>query len=192
MPAKAGRPIQGAFWRAGMISPDLELKDVLPRFTDEAIQVIENHAAGDSQAPMMLYLAYPAPHTPWLPSAEFIGSSKASMYGDFMVMVDAMIGKVLAALDKAKMAEDTLVLFSSDNGPVWYETDVKRFGHDSSGGLRGMKADAWECGHRIAVHRSMAKSCAAWRNQRSFGFVCGFAGHLRRDGRGSAVRCGWT
>ena len=142
-------PIQGAFWRAGMISPDLELKDVLPRFTDEAIQVIENHAAAETKAPMMLYLAYPAPHTPWLPSPEFIGSSKASMYGDFMVMVDAMIGKVLGALDRAKMAEDTLVLFSSDNGPVWYETDVKRFDHDSSGGLRGMKADAWECGHRM-------------------------------------------
>ena len=97
----------------------------------------------------MLYLAYPAPHTPWLPAAEFQGSSKAGMYGDFLVMVDAMIGRVLKSLDKAKMADDTLVLFSSDNGPVWYDRDVERFGHDSSGGLRGMKADAWECGHRM-------------------------------------------
>ncbi len=97
----------------------------------------------------MLYLAYPAPHTPWLPSPEFRGKSGASMYGDFVVMVDSMIGRVLRALDEAKMSDDTLIILSSDNGPVWYEKDVKRFGHDSSGGLRGMKADAWECGHRM-------------------------------------------
>ncbi len=140
-------PIQGAFWRKGGIAPGLELKDVLPRFTDEAIEVIEDHAGADK--PLMLYLAYPAPHTPWLPSKEFDGKSKAGMYGDFMVMVDAMIGRVLEALDAAGMAENTLLVFSSDNGPVWYDTDVERFGHDSSGGLRGMKGDAWETGHRM-------------------------------------------
>lgn len=139
--------IQGAFWREGGIAPGLELKDVLPRFTDEAVGVIKDHAGADN--PLMLYLAYPAPHTPWLPSKEFVGSSKAGMYGDFMVMVDAMIGRVLTALDDAGMAEDTLVVFSSDNGPVWYDTDVERFGHDSSGGLRGMKGDAWEGGHHM-------------------------------------------
>jgi arylsulfatase A-like enzyme len=142
-------PIQGAFWRAGGIAPGLELKDVLPRFTDEAVKVIDQHAAADSEQPLMLYLAYPAPHTPWLPSREFDGSSKASMYGDFTVMVDAMIGRVLKALDKAKMTDNTLVIVTSDNGPVWYDTDVERFDHDSSGGLRGMKADAWEAGHRM-------------------------------------------
>jgi len=71
------------------------------------------------------------------------------MYGDFMVMVDAMIGRVLGALDKTSLRKDTLVIFTSDNGPVWYEEDVQRFAHDSSGGLRGMKADAWEAGHRM-------------------------------------------
>ena len=93
--------IQGAFWRAGGIAPDLKLKDVLPRFTDEAITVIEDHAETKNKKPLMLYLAYPAPHTPWLPSNKYRGSSKAGMYGDFLVMVDAMIGRVLEALDKA-------------------------------------------------------------------------------------------
>lgn len=142
-------PIQGEFWRAGGIAPGLELKDVLPRFTDEAVKVIGDYADAKSDDPLFLYLAYPAPHTPWLPSAEFQGKSGASMYGDFAMMVDSMIGRVLAALDDAKMSEETLVIFTSDNGPVWYEEDVERFGHDSSGGLRGMKADAWECGHRM-------------------------------------------
>jgi arylsulfatase A len=142
-------PIQGAFWRAGGIAPDLELKDVLPRFTEEAIAIIDGHAAKKTEQPLMLYLAFPAPHTPWLPSPEFSGKSGAGLYGDFLVMVDAMIGRVLEALETAGMAEDTLVVFTSDNGPVWYDGDMERFGHDSSGGLRGMKADAWEGGHRM-------------------------------------------
>ncbi len=142
-------PIQGAFWRKGGIAPGLELKNVLPRFTDEAIGVINSHAKQESGKPLMLYLAYPAPHTPWLPAKEFLGKSQASMYGDFLMMVDSMIGRVLKSLDDNGMSDDTLVIFTSDNGPVWYEKDVERFQHDSSGGLRGMKADAWECGHRM-------------------------------------------
>ncbi len=147
--SKGWSPIQGAFSRAGEIAPDMALKDVLPKFTDEAITVINNHAQSGQPKPLMLYLAYPAPHTPWLPSVEFRGRSEASMYGDFVMMVDHMIGRVVKALDTAGMTDDTLLIFSSDNGPVWYEEDVKRLGHDSSGGLRGMKADAWECGHRM-------------------------------------------
>ena len=60
-----------------------------------------------------------------------------------------MIGRVLTALDETAMSEDTLLIFTSDNGPVWYEHDVERYAHDSAGGLRGMKADAWEAGHRM-------------------------------------------
>jgi len=145
-------PIQGKFWRAGGIAPGMELKDVLPRFTKEAITVIEDHATGrykSNKQPLMLYLAYPAPHTPWLPSHEFEGKSGAGMYGDFVMMVDAEIGRVLDALGKAGMSQNTLLVFTSDNGPVWYDNDVERLGHDAAGGLRGMKGDAWEAGHRM-------------------------------------------
>jgi arylsulfatase A-like enzyme len=142
-------PIQGAFWRAGGIAPGLKLEEVLPRFTDEAVGVLKDHAAQAAQRPLLLYLAYPAPHTPWLPSARFDGVSGAGLYGDFTAMVDAEIGRVLEALQEAGMGDDTLVIFTSDNGPVWYDADVERLGHDSAGGLRGMKADAWEAGHRM-------------------------------------------
>lgn len=142
-------PIQGEFWRKGGIAPNLQLKDVLPRFTNEAIKVIDHHANQQDDQPLFLYLAYPAPHTPWLPSPAFNGKSGASMYGDFAMMVDANIGQVLAALERHEMSNDTLVIFTSDNGPVWYNSDVKRFNHDASGGLRGMKADGWEGGHRM-------------------------------------------
>ncbi len=141
--------IQGEFWRAGGIAPGLALKNVLPRFTDEACDVIRGHGKARSGKPLFLYVAFPAPHTPWLPEKKYQGKSKASMYGDFAVMVDDMVGRVLKTLEKAGMADDTLVLLSSDNGPVWYANDVQRLGHDSSGGLRGMKGDVWECGHRM-------------------------------------------
>ena len=142
-------PIQGEFWREGGIAPGLKLIDVLPRFTDEAVKVIDTHADKDGDQPLFLYLAYPAPHTPWLPTEEYLGTSKAGMYGDFTVMVDAMVGKVLQALEDNGMKDNTLVLFSSDNGPVWYDKDVEHFGHDSAGNFRGMKGDVWEAGHRV-------------------------------------------
>lgn len=144
-------PSQGEFWRQGGIAPGLDLKDVLPKLTDEACAVISKLAGNKPSArqPLMLYLAYTAPHTPWLPSPEFAGKSDAGMYGDFVTMVDAQIGRVLAALEQADLVQDTLLIFTSDNGPMWLPADVTRFGHDAAGGLRGMKGDAWEAGHRM-------------------------------------------
>jgi arylsulfatase A-like enzyme len=164
--------IQGRRRLAGGIAPNLKLEDVLPRFTSEAIQVIQGHRAQKAATtkPLMLYLAYPAPHTPWLPSAEFDGKSGAGLYGDFAMMVDAEIGRVLEALQAAELFEDTLLVFTSDNGPCWYDVDVERFGHDSAGGLRGMKADAWEAGHRMP-------------------FIVRWPGHVKPDSRSDQTIC---
>ncbi len=65
------------------------------------------------------------------------------------MQVDAAVGQILAALDEAQLTDDTLLIFSSDNGPVWYEKDIARFGHRSAGELRGMKASSYEGGHRM-------------------------------------------
>ena len=147
--SEGGSPIQGEFWRAGGIAPDLALPRVLGRLTTEACDAIRKRAATADGKPMVLYLALTAPHTPWLPAPEFVGASKAGNYGDFMTMVDSEVGRVLETLRESGMSDDTLVIFSSDNGPVWYENDVEKFGHDAVGGLRGMKGDAWEGGHRM-------------------------------------------
>jgi arylsulfatase A-like enzyme len=98
---------------------------------------------------MFLYMPLAAPHTPWLPTGKFDGSTKSGMYGDFVSQVDAAIGQVLATLDKHKLTDNTLVFFTSDNGPVWYAEDVKKYAHRSVGPLRGMKGDAWEGGHHM-------------------------------------------
>ena len=138
--------IQGAFWRAGNIAPDFKMEEVTPKFADEASKVIESH---NGKKPLFLYLALPSPHTPWVPTKEFVGKSGAGMYGDFTMQVDSVVGQVVGSLDKAGMTDNTLILFSSDNGPVWYEKDKERFGHKSVGPLRGCKASVWEGGHRV-------------------------------------------
>jgi len=148
-PSQGWSAVQGEFWRGGGIAPGLELKDVLPRFTAEAVTVIRDRAPHRKTQPFFLYFAPTAPHTPWLPDAEFQGRSKAGRYGDFAMMTDAMIGRLLQALDETEQSDNTLVIFSSDNGPVWYPDDTQRTGHDSTGGFRGMKGSSWEAGHRM-------------------------------------------
>ena len=138
--------IQGAFWREGGIAEDFVHSEVTPRFCEEACRVISEH---DGDQPLLLYLALPSPHTPWLPTEEFRGKSEAGMYGDFVMQVDAVVGEVVASLEDAGMSDNTLVMFSSDNGPVWYDKDTERFGHRSSGVLRGVKGSSWEGGHRM-------------------------------------------
>ncbi|MCA8973392.1 MAG: sulfatase-like hydrolase/transferase, partial [Planctomycetes bacterium] len=142
-------PIQGAFWRDGRMAAGFEHAAVLPGCGDEAVAVIRAHAARGEDDPLFLYLALPAPHTPWLPHEEFEGRSQAGLYGDFVAEVDAVVGRVLDALEAAGMRDDTLVLFSSDNGPVWYQHDTDRYGHSATGPFRGMKADSFEGGHRV-------------------------------------------
>lgn len=141
--------IQGAFWRAGGLAPDFVHAEVLPKFTDEAIAVLNDAAQNDPDRPFFLYLALAAPHTPWLPQPDSEGRSRAGMYGDFVADVDDAVGRVLQALDRNDQSQDTLIVFTSDNGPVWYPADVERLGHSSTGPWRGMKSDSWEGGHRM-------------------------------------------
>lgn len=158
--------IQGEFWRAGKIAPGYEMNDVLPTYTRKAVEHIQAHARRADRKPFFLYLAFTAPHTPWLPPEKFRGRSGAGMYGDFVMQVDDAVGQVLAALDRARLATNTLVIFTSDNGPVWYPADAERFHHRSAGPFRGMKGDAWEGGHRMPL-------IARWPGKVAPGTTCG-------------------
>lgn len=163
--------IQGAFWRAGPIAPDLKLEQVMPRFTHEAVSWIERHAGGDRRQPFFLHVCFTAPHTPWLPVEKFRGSA-VGPYGDFVAQVDDAVGQLLAALARTGVADNTLVIFTSDNGPVWYPSDVQRLGHAASGPLRGMKGDAWEGGHRMPfIVRWPGHTPAGAINPTTFSFV---------------------
>lgn len=141
-------PIQGAFWRAGPIAPDLKLEDVLPTYTRKAVEYLDARRKAAEGKPFFLYLALTGPHTPWLPMEQFRAKSQGNLYTEFVEQVDDSVGQVLAALDRDGYAKNTLVFFASDNGPVWYPEDVKKYSHSAMGPLRGMKGDAWEAGHR--------------------------------------------
>jgi len=141
--------IQGEFYRGGPIAPGFRIDGVLPRFREKAVEYLESQARDESGNPFFLYLALTAPHTPWLPLEEYQGKSGAGSYGDFVVQVDSLVGDVMKSLDRLGMQENTLVVFTSDNGPVWYPKDNKHFGHAAAGQFRGMKKDLWEAGHRM-------------------------------------------
>lgn len=139
----------GAFWRAGKMAPGFDFNQVLPHLTQQAVTYIDRQK--NSGKPFFLYFAMPAPHTPWLPSAEFENAARAGSYGDYVAMTDAMVGKVLAALKKNGFDNNTIVIFSSDNGPYWRPNMTEQYGHHATGIYRGMKADIWDGGHRVPL-----------------------------------------
>ena len=108
------------------------------RYTQRALQFIE---ANRSQ-PFFLYLPHAMPHKPLAASEEFYKTSGAGLYGDVIAELDWSVGQILSKLKELKLDENTLVVFTSDNGP-WYG--------GSTGGLRGMKGKSWEGGVRVPM-----------------------------------------
>ena len=154
VPSEAAPVGKESFNIAGPMVPGWKLVDVLPGLEKRAAEYIEKAAKGDK--PFFLYLPLTSPHYPVVPSAAFKGKSKVGHYGDFVVQTDAVVGAVLDALKRSGAAENTLVIFTSDNGPeVSGEVNpgaydrVQEFGHASMGTRRGAKRDAWEGGHRV-------------------------------------------
>ncbi len=130
----------------------IEPVDMLPRLGQRAVDYIEAHAeASRGGRPFFLYLPLTSPHTPIVPAPEWEGRSGLSKYGDFVVQTDAVVGDVLATLDRTRLTENTLVIFTSDNGcsPAAKTDDLEKLGHFASAGYRGYKSDIWEGGHRV-------------------------------------------
>ena len=139
------------FWREGPVAKGLQHKNVLTDLTQKAVEYIQDQK--NSKAPFFLYLPLTAPHTPILPSKQFDGKSGINAYADFVLMTDAMVGKIVDAIKELGMLENTFIVFTSDNGAS-PSADFKTLiaaGHDVSAGFRGAKADIFEGGHRIPL-----------------------------------------
>ena len=151
----------------GMRSPDFTISGVMPTLTGQAVRYIERHSKASPDRPFFLYFPLTAPHLPLVPNDEFRGKSEAGEYGDFVLEVDATVGAIMEALKRSGEAENTLIIFTSDNGGLYHwwtpqEADdlknyrlthrakyVKERGHQGNAHLRGTKADIWEGGHRV-------------------------------------------
>ena len=142
------------FGNAGPSIPGWSHEAMIPEFTRRAVSYIESQSA--LERPFFLYFALTSPHTPVVPNDRFMGMSRAGKYGDFVCEVDWVVGQVMDALDRSGLTEDTLFVFTSDNGPERESSDeigvwerIRQHGHYSMGGLRGIKRDVWEGGHRV-------------------------------------------
>jgi arylsulfatase A len=134
--------------RLGWAAADFKAVNVLPDLTEKALGFMADNAR--QAKPFFLYFALNAPHWPVVPKPEFYGKSKAGHYGDFVCQVDATVGRVLKALDDLKLADNTLVIFTSDNGPEFLAIQrLMHFHHASAYIYRGVKRDLWEGGHRV-------------------------------------------
>lgn len=135
-------------WRSGPTASDFEHKKTLSHLIDKAVEYIDGKV---NRKPFYLYLPLPAPHTPILPSEEFQGKSGLNPYGDFVMEVDYMVGRIMEALKRNGIEENTLLVFTSDNGcsPAARIEELQEKGHYPSYIYRGHKADLYEGGHRI-------------------------------------------
>jgi arylsulfatase A-like enzyme len=137
------------FWRKGLTAPDFVHEEVTPHFFDKAMTYVEERSR--TGQPFFLYLPLPSPHTPILPLEQWQGKSGMNPYADFVMMIDDYVGRLMKTVASTGIAENTLVIFTSDNGcsPRAKFEELTAKGHDPSYVFRGHKADIYEGGHRV-------------------------------------------
>ncbi len=139
------------YWLAGAIARGFTHEMVLPKITERSVAYIREQVRSGGDKAFFLYVPLTAPHTPWMPTPEFIGRSEAGYYGDFVAQVDDTVGRIMSALRETGVAEQTIVVFASDNGARWSQEQIARWGHRANLDLRGQKADIHEGGHRVPM-----------------------------------------
>ncbi|BDS05858.1 arylsulfatase [Oceaniferula spumae] len=124
--------------------------NMLPRLTRKAVEYIETRAT-KKETPFFLYVPYGSPHSPVVPTKEWRGKSGLNIHADFVMQTDDGVGQIMAALDKHGLTENTLIIFSADNGTSKGANipELAEKGHLVSAGFRGSKADLWDGGHRV-------------------------------------------
>ena len=125
------------------------LEPILPALGDRVEEFIRRESK--TEKPFLIYMPLTAPHTPLSVNKQWTGTSKLNLYADFVMETDSIVGQVLDSLSDSGVADNTLVLFTSDNGCAPYigVKELEKMGHYPSGSLRGYKSDAWEGGHRV-------------------------------------------
>ena len=150
MDVKKCKPIKEGSWecRPGPMVTGWDPYENLPTLTKRGVEYVK--AQAKSEKPFFLYFAFPAPHAPIIPNDKFDGMSKAGPFGDFVCEVDDACGQILRALKESGQEENTIVVFSADNGPEKYAyARDEKFDHWSAAPFRGLKRDIYEGGHHV-------------------------------------------
>jgi arylsulfatase A len=141
------------FWRGGAIAPSFRHESCLLELTQRCVSLIEAQGRATAEAadaaPFFLCFSMTSPHYPHCPRPPFVGKTPVGPYGDLVVEHDWSVGQVLAALERAGLARDTLVIATSDNCAQLFGQDA--CGHQSNHHFRGQKTDAWDGGHRVPL-----------------------------------------
>lgn len=139
--------------RLGMQAPDFDLEQVDRVFLKKSQEFLRRHAKNSPKRPFFLFHSMQAVHLPSFPAPEFQGKSKQGPHGDFILQMDHIVGELMKELKETGFADNTLVLFTSDNGPETTTVIHMRAdqGHDGAYPWRGMKRDQWEGGHRVPL-----------------------------------------
>ena len=142
--------MKGVIENDTVIAHDDEI-NMLPRLTRKAVEYIDQRAKTKDQ-PFFMYVPYGSPHSPVLPTKEWQGKSGLNDYCDFVMQTDDGFRQILEALDRNELADNTLVIFTSDNGcsrkPSRMD-ELEKQGHYPSAHMRGAKADLWDGGHCV-------------------------------------------
>ncbi len=152
-----------SWYRPGPTAEDFVHEEVLDRFCEKVLEEIELY----KDNPFFIYFPMTAPHGPILPTEKFLGSSNTNEYGDFCLQCDDVVGRILRKLKDTGIYDDTIVIFTSDNGcsPVADFDELREKGHNPSYVFRGHKADIYEGGHRIPL-------LIQWKNGMAKGEKC--------------------
>ena len=142
-----------SFIKDDILIEEVNIIDVLPKLTDVVTRYIDEKASDAKEGkPFFLYFPMSSPHSPVVPSKQWQGKSGLGPHGDFVMQTDASVGAVMEALARNGLVDNTIVIFSADNGTSGVaanKLDLERQGHFPSGDFRGAKTDLWEGGHRV-------------------------------------------
>lgn len=142
---------RGVWWRNGEMSESFDMENSMDTLVEQGLSFMEEQTKSNPEKPFMLYLALTGPHTPWLANKQFKGKSSIGAYGDFVAQVDSYVAQVNAKLKELKINDNTIIIFTSDNGAPWSEEDIQAYSHQSNFPKRGQKGDIYEGGHHVPL-----------------------------------------
>ncbi|XOV90988.1 MAG: arylsulfatase [Bacteroidota bacterium] len=180
---------KGVWWREGEMSSSFKVEDCLNEIVKEGLGFIDRNS--NKEAPFLLYLPLTGPHTPWVPEEQFKDKSPIGRYGDFVLNIDDVVKRVTETLERNGELENTILIFSSDNGAYWPEIEIEETHHDSNNGRRGQKGDIWDGGHHVplVIHwPAKIKEARVYPHLTSltdlFATLCDLTGIEKGEGRG--------